>query len=160
MAFRPTHCLIRGMLDNTTLGKVTGWMEFAGKRKKVILDLKGDFHRDIRGTKIEFQGDAKGDEKEARQYMKGLSCRQTGNTGDMTAGFEPADYVKGYCYLEWYSEENGRVVIELEQNKVRVIGTPIPADQCEPISREEQAKNMNNFLTGIAKALALQRKAA
>ena len=28
------------------------------------------------------------------------------------------------------------------------IGTPLPADECEPISREEQAKNFADFLKG------------
>ena len=50
MAWRPTEYLVKGELDNTVPGKVTGWMKFAGKGKKVIFDLKGDFHRDIRGT--------------------------------------------------------------------------------------------------------------
>jgi len=30
MAWRPTHCLICGELDNMVQGKVTGWMKFAG----------------------------------------------------------------------------------------------------------------------------------
>jgi hypothetical protein len=120
--------------------------------------LKGDFHRDIRGTKIQFFGDAKEDEEGAKEYIEGLSSQQTGKTGDMTAGFEPADYVRGRCYLEWYSRENGRVVIELDQSHVKVIGTPIPPDQCEPISREEQAENLHEFMTEVVKALARQRK--
>ena len=159
MAFRPSYYLINGELDNTRLGRVTGWMKFVGKKEKVTFDLKGDFHRDIRGTKIQFWRDAKGDEEDAKEYMEGLSSQQTGKTGDMTAGFEPADYVKGRCYLEWYSRENGRIVIELEQCQVKVIGTPIPPDQCEPISREEQDRNLNEFMTEAVKALARQRKA-
>ena len=95
MAFRPTRYLIEGELDNTKLGYVTGWMKFAGKRKKVIFDLKGDFHRDIRGTKIKLRGDAKGDEEGAKEYMEGFWCQQTGKTGDMTVGFEPAEKGKG-----------------------------------------------------------------
>lgn len=39
MAFRPTRYLIKGELDNTKLGKVIGWMKFAGKKEKVIFDL-------------------------------------------------------------------------------------------------------------------------
>ena len=160
MAFRPTRYLIEGELDNATLGKVTGWMTFAGMKDRVVLDLKGDFHRDIRGTKIKFWGDARENEEGAKEYMEGFWCEQTGKAGDMTAGFEPADYVKGRCYLEWYSRGNGRVVIELKQSQVKVIGTPIRADQCEPISREEQARNMDEFLTEIARSIARQRKAA
>lgn len=44
MAWRPTTLLIEGMLDNTTPGKVTGWMKFAGMKEKVTFDLEGNFH--------------------------------------------------------------------------------------------------------------------
>ena len=56
MAWRPTDYLIEGELDNTKPGKVVGWMRFAGLRKKVTFDLHGDFHRDIRRTRITFKG--------------------------------------------------------------------------------------------------------
>ena len=151
MAWRPIRYLICGELDNTVLGKVIGWMKFAGKKRIVKLDLKGDFHRDIRGTIIRFKGDANGDETDAYAYIEGFSCHQEGKAGDMTAGLAPADYISGHCYLEWYSEDNGRVVIELDQNQVEVIGTPLPVDECEPISREEQGENMAEFLVEIAK---------
>ena len=54
---------------------------------------------------------------------------------------------------------NRRVVIELEQSQVKVIGKPIPPDQCESISREEQARNMSEFLTEIARSISRHRKA-
>jgi hypothetical protein len=155
MAWRPSRFLIKGELDNTQPGKVTGWMRFAGIRGKVRFDLKGDFHRDIRGTKIKFKGDASGHEIEAKTSMKGFSKLQVGKAGDITAGFEPADYVKGYCYIEWYSVANGRVVLELEQSKVKVIGKQISANQCKPISREEQHRNLVEFLEQVAKQLSI-----
>jgi len=152
MAWRPTTYLIGGELDNTHLGKVTGWMQFAGMKDKVTFDLQGDFHRDIRGAKIRFSGDAAETEPpaDAEQYMDGFASHQTGKAGDMTAGLPPADYVAGYCYLEWYGEENGRVVIELEPTQVQVIGTPIPARESYPISREQQRRNMAQFLGSVA----------
>ena len=39
MAWRPTEYLIEGELDNTTPGKVTGWMSFAGMKEKVTFDI-------------------------------------------------------------------------------------------------------------------------
>lgn len=56
MAWRPTEHLIEGELDNTTPGKVTGWMRFAGMNERVLFDLTGDFHRDIRGARIRLAG--------------------------------------------------------------------------------------------------------
>jgi len=156
MAWRPTHCLTEGELDNTRLGKVTGWMRFAGMKDKVTFDLEGDFHRDIRGAKIRFTGDAAETEPpaDAKQYMDGFTPHQTGKVGDITAGLPPHDYGQA-PYFEWFGEENGRVVIELEPTQVEVIGAPIPARESYPISREQQRRNMAEFLGGIAAEMNL-----
>jgi len=57
MAWRPTEYLIEACLDNSVPNKVTGWMKFAGMNEKVIFDLEGNFHRDIRGAKVRLRGD-------------------------------------------------------------------------------------------------------
>ena len=150
MAWRPTQYLEAGELDNTNPGKVIGWMKFAGLDEKIKFDLEGNFHRDIRGAKIRFTGDAldEVDKEAAREYMKRISVQQTGKVGDITSGRFPADYVD-YGYIEWYSEENGRVVIELESDQIEVIGKPIPAIESDPISRKEQQQNLTDFLKSI-----------
>jgi hypothetical protein len=153
MAWRPHEQLIEGELDNTVPGKVTGWIRFVGIDEVVKLDLIGDFHRDIRGTKIRLSGCARDDEA-ARQYLEGFSPVQTGEVGDMTAGLPPQDYV-AYPYFEWYSEANGRVVLELDPEQVQVIGTPIPVCESDPVSREKQQQNMAAFLGGMAQELGL-----
>ncbi len=145
MAWRPTEHLMKGELDNTVPGKVTGWMEFAGMKGRMFLDLEGDFHRDIRGARIRFVGPGRSDDPHAAADMDGMSQEQEGLAGDITAGLEPRDYVS-YPYIEWYSHQNGRVVLELEPEQVEVVGTPIPANQAEPVSREEQNRNMAAFL--------------
>lgn len=152
MAWRPNKYLLEGELDNTQPGKVTGWMRFAGLERKVTFELQGDFHRDIRGAKIRFRGEGRVDDPEAASYMDGFALKQTGKVGDITAGGPPADYVS-YPYVEVFSDQNGRIVLELEDEQVQVIGTPIPACESDPISREEQAANMAEFLTGIACAM-------
>jgi hypothetical protein len=154
MAWRPTQYLLDGVLDNTNPGKVTGWMRFAGMSERVTCDLDGDFHREIRGAKIRFQGDGEGadDGKEAREYMEGFAQAHTGNVGDITAGRAPFDYGTS-PYIEWYGNENGRVVLELEPVQLEVIGQPIPAIESDPISREQQQRNMAGFLSGISQAM-------
>ena len=157
MAWRTTEFLIEGELDNTILGCVTGWMKFAGIKEKVVFDLKGDFHRDIRGAKIYFKGDvADIDETKARAYMDGFLIKQTGKVGDITAGLPPYDYIQGRVYIEWYSNDNGRVVIELPQESLKIIGEPLPADKSEPISRKEQAENMAGFMQEVAEQFELK----
>lgn len=155
MAWRPTEHLIEGELDNTQPGKVTGWMQFAGMDEKVIFDLRGDFHRDIRGAKIHLTGDGEAGDPEARRYMASFSPRQTGETGDITAGLPPQDYTNT-PYIEWYGDENGRVVIELSPDKVEIIGRPIPACESNPISREDQARKMAGFLAGMSRAAGVR----
>jgi hypothetical protein len=152
MAWRPSRFLLEGELDNTTLGKVVGWMKFAGMTCKVTFDLVGNFHRDIRGAKVRFKGDGKDDDPEAPSYMKGFTCHQSGKVGDMTGGLPPVDY-STTPYLEWYSEENGRVVVEVEPQQLKVLGRPIPACESDPISREEQNRNMAEFLSGLSREM-------
>ena len=151
MAWRPHEQLVEGELDNTVPGKVTGWIRFVGMKEVVKLDLVGDFHRDIRGTKVRLSGCAR-DNEEAKQFLESFSPVQTGEVGDMTAGLPPQDYV-AYPYFEWYSEANGRVVLELDPEQVEVVGRPIPAVESEPVSREKQTQNMARFLAGLSSTL-------
>jgi hypothetical protein len=86
MALRLSAYLIEGELDNTRLGQVTEWMQVAGMKEKMTLALKGDFHRDIRGAKIHFTGDASAADppEDAAAYLDGLAVQQTGKVGDNT----------------------------------------------------------------------------
>ncbi len=158
MAWRPNEQFVEGVLDNTVPGKVTGWMKFAGMKEKVVFDLEGNFHRDIRGAKVRLRGDGESaDAARAAKYMESFSTLQKGKVGDMTAGLPPADYVT-YPYLEWYGEDNGRVVIELEPSQVEVIGRPIPPQESDPISRLEQTRNMDNWLGELAQTLQIPQE--
>lgn len=151
MAWRPSEYLLEGELDNTQPDKVTGWMRFAGMKERIVFDLEGNFHRDIRGATIHFTGNGNEHDSKAVSYMDGMSTEQTGEVGDMTAGLPPRDYL-GFPYLEWYSEANGRVVIELAPDQLEVIGRPIPACESDPISREDQQRKMNKFLGELCTA--------
>jgi len=154
MAWRPYENLIEGELDNTVPGKVTGWIRFLGMDEPVRLDLQGDFHRDIRGAKIRLKNNTPSNRKgQEGSYMRGFSPVQTGKAGDITAGLPPQDYVS-YPYIEWFSEENGRVVLELSPDQIEVIGQPIPWQEEQPVSREEQSQNMARFLAGLCRDIA------
>jgi len=159
MAWRPTKYLQEGELDNTCPNKVTGWMKFAGMKDKVTFNLEGNFHRDIRGAKIRLTGDAyeDGADIDSGDYFDGFARHQTGRVGDITAGLPPHDYGSD-VYVEWYSAENGRVVLELEPAQIEVIGTPIPAIESDPISRKDQRRNMAEFLGSIAREMDIPRE--
>lgn len=137
MAWRPTPYLIEGELDNTEPYKITGWMRFAGLDRKVTIDIRGEFHRDICRAKIRIRGDGQPDDPAAARYMDHFASHQTGDAGDITAGRPPREYVD-YPYIAWYSDQNGRVVLELSPDQVEVIGTPIPLAEYVQQSPEEQ----------------------
>ena len=162
MAWRPTECFIAGELDNTVPNKVTGWMQFAGMNEKVTFNLEGNFHRDIRGAKIRLRGDGESvNSQQAAGYMQGFSTMQKGKVGDITAGRMPCDYgTPGQAYVEWYSDDNGRVVLELDTDQVELLIQPIPAMESDPIDRTEQAENMAQFLCGIAEAVGIPHENA
>jgi hypothetical protein len=150
-AWRPYDNLIAGELDNTEEGRVKGWLEFVGKKGRVTVDLVGDFHRDIRGTIIRLHNP----EPAARRpgYMEGFADHHTGEVGDMTAGLEPQDYVE-YPYLEWYSDQNGRIVLELKPSQIQIIGQPKPWQTETPVSRADQEAKLGAFMTELAQSIA------
>ncbi len=153
-AWRPYETVVRGELDNTAPGRVTGWISFVGLDRPVTFDLAGDFHRDVRGTKIRFSNPTPAEAtEEAQKYMQGFSPHQTGTAGDITAGLPPHDYVN-YGYVEWYSDQNGRVVLEFAPEEMEVIGTPLPWDKEKPVSREQQEGKMAKFLSEVASAFS------
>jgi len=120
MAWRPKDNLIEGELDNTVLGKVTGWLKFIGMAEVVRLDLAGDFLADIKGRKIRLHNPKPSNRLGRPDYMDGFRAMQTGEVGNITAGLPPYPHVK-YPYVEWYSRENGRVVMEFEAGEVEVV---------------------------------------
>jgi len=127
--------LIAGELDNRTPGNVRGWMDFHRRGKKplrVVLDLAGDFHEDIRGKVIRFSNPNPSEKNEHLEregtYMEDFSPFQQGTAGDLTAGLpmglddngEPSYAYCPYPYLEWYGT-NGRVVLELDPSQVEIV---------------------------------------
>ena len=74
-------------------------MRFAGLTEKVTFDLKGNFHRDIRGAKIHFTGDGDEDNTEAADYMTGMAQRQTGGRGRYHGRTAPVRLHETYALL-------------------------------------------------------------
>ena len=93
MAWRPHLNLIDGELSNRVPGKVTGWMRFFRRRRqplRVVFDLEGDFHEDIRGSDIALKNDDPVERDftlgRNRTYMAWFDPMQRGTVGNMTAG--------------------------------------------------------------------------
>jgi len=112
MAWRPHSDLIDGELSNRVPGKVTGWMRFFRSRKqplRVVFDLAGDFHEDIRGSDIVFKNESPADKNISLErdgtYMEGFDPVQRGTVGDMTAGLPLGP---------WTAELARRLIAQLE----------------------------------------------
>ena len=155
MAWRIEESVIRGEIDNRTRGRVAARIWFAGRAEPMELDLTGDCWRDLAGRRLEFTnpepkpGDA-----------GGLEMIQQGAVGDITASRKvkvpdiPLDQIGDYyaakkpfpwhwgnaLYLEWFSQSNGRVVIESAGYHLKIIGEPA----WEMTAEEEAAQRRAN----------------
>ena len=127
--------LIAGELDNRTPGSVRGWMRFHRRGMtplRVVLELAGDFHEDIRGKVVRLSNPSPSEKNESLEregtYMEGFSPVQHGQAGDLTAGLpvglqdngEPSYAYAPYPYFEWYAS-NGRVVLELDPTELEIV---------------------------------------
>ena len=140
MALRIEQHVAREEIDNRERGRVRGRIWFGGRDQPVVLELKGNCRRDLAGcltTFINSELVAAGEgEIEMHPSQKGV-------TGDMTAsrkvrvldvpleeakqiaakGKTIPDHLANALYLEWFSDANGRVVIESAGFRVE-ISTP------------------------------------
>lgn len=129
MAWRIAEQVLNGEIDNRNPGHVTGRIWLAGNAHPLILDLTGNPLRDMAGCLLTF---ANPKPKPAPGDAARLNPMQAGAVGDMTASRKVREptvseeelrtlyekrlpiptHLANCLYLEWFSETNGRVVIE------------------------------------------------
>ena len=150
MAIRLETAVVRGELSNESPGIVTGRVWLLGRTEPLELHLRGNFLRDIAGCVLKFSNPT----PERDVLCDLVFAAQNGAVGDMTASRktriptvnddqlmklmesrQPIPTKLANClYLEWFSESNGRVVIEATDYKL-AIGAPEWV-----MSAEEEAK--------------------
>lgn len=158
MALRLDTAIIRGEIDNTTRGNVRGSLWLVGHEKPFVLDLRGDAWRDVAGCKVTFTNPR----PEAQAATSALKPKQRGSVGDITAsrkikvptgteeewleadeagtGMEaPAEW-RNSLYIEWFSEANGRVIIESTSFEISISEWIWEMDVAE-----EEAQKMANM---------------
>lgn len=160
MAFRPTANLIEGILDNTTPGFVRGWIDFYRLGKSPLhctLELDGDFHDDIRGRILHFWNDHPTDigydgslGRIEPGFMDTMHASQRGKVGDMTADNN------AWVYIEWYSDRNGRVVLNFPQENAEVLGEHVDLSKLPP--RKSHPEAFNQYMRELAIAFRKQMK--
>jgi hypothetical protein len=111
--FRGYRWVKKGILDNRILGTITGSIFFAALGEVKFI-LRGDMRGKLKGKIVEFINPDythdfvfyNGRKKiTAQEYFERFRRRQVGVSGDIMAD--------NYLYLEWYSDANGRCVIEI-----------------------------------------------
>jgi len=139
MAWRIAKNVVKGVLDNRQKDMVTGTLWLAGKSAPINLEIRGNFLRDMAGCELTFENP----HPVAGETMN-VSPIQVGMTGDMTASRKvtvidlPIEEIMKHkgtpdqlprrkanaLYLEWFSETDGRMVIESTDFKVE-LGMPL-----------------------------------
>ena len=129
MAWRIQDSVIRGEIDNRMKGRVRGKLWLDGLDQPVKLDLKGNACPDLAGCLLKFKNPAKTFPMRKKPKFNPL---QRGKIGTLSAsqkvrvftipdeeafammdrGEKPPERTANALYLEWFSEGNGRVVIE------------------------------------------------
>ncbi|BCU76562.1 hypothetical protein [Luteolibacter sp. LG18] len=166
MAFRIDDALVRGEIDNTIEGRTTGRLWLLGREEPVVLDLDGDCWRDLAGAKLLFENP----EPKAEATGTALDPVQNGVTGDITAsrkarvstvgeeeihtlhaaGQEIPYQWKHLLYIEWFSQANGRVLIESSSFRLTVSDPAWSMD--EDAEQAQQLANlhaMRDFMSTI-----------
>jgi|GEM_PF-183011 len=126
MAWRIANAVVRGEIDNREKNRVTGKLWFAGIDEPYLLDLQGNCSADLAGCLLQFSNP-----HATIENIDQFAQLQNGICGEMTASRkvkvptvpleelslhnsnDAAPFKWGnLLYLEWYSQFNGRVVIE------------------------------------------------
>jgi len=168
MALRIEEAVIRGEIDNTVEGRVTGRIWLLGRQDPLVLNLEGDCWRDLAGTRLIFENS----KPVALPEIDRLQSDQTGVVGDITAsrkarvttvndeeleklhagGEEIPHEWKTLFYLEWFSHPDGRVLIETTD--FELIVSPHEWGMDEDEEQAQQLANlhaMRDFMASVIK---------
>ncbi len=174
VAWRIEEFLLRGEIDNRLRGRVTGRLWFAGRPAPVELELAGDAWRDLAGRRLAFRNP-----RPKPGLPASFAAQQAGAVGDITASRKvkvpdiPLEQIGEYyaarkpfpwhwgnsLYLEWFSEANGRVVIESADYELTIEGDATWEMTPE---EEEQQRRANHdavmqFMERLGGAVARER---
>jgi hypothetical protein len=176
MAFRIQDSVVHGEIDNRVKGIVRGKIWVEGRTAPVVLELQGNAHPDLAGCLLTFANPQK---RLPHHGLDSLNPVQTGQIGDLTASRKvrvpsvpmeeflnwpkgkgkPPSHWANCLYLEWFSEQNGRVVIESADYELKISE---PEWRLTPGEEEQRAKDaangMNWFMQKLSEAIEQQQR--
>jgi hypothetical protein len=171
MAFRIQDSVLRGEIDNRVKGIVRGTIWLEGRAEPVELELKGNAHPDLAGCKLAFMNPLK---PLLDPRLSALAPLQRGMIGDLTASRKvrvpdvpieefvnwpkekgpPPEHMANCLYLEWFSEANGRVVIESPDYELTISAPEWGMTPEDEIQRaKDAAAGWNGFIQQLNDAL-------
>ncbi len=136
MAWRIHDSVVQGVIDNRVRGAVTGQLWLVGRAAPLQLRLRGNACGDLAGCELSFER-----VQPDTLIATSLAMIQEGVVGEMTASRKarlhvvstadpggaavpleriPRPRLANVLSLEWYSERNGRVVLESADFNMRV----------------------------------------
>jgi hypothetical protein len=176
MAFRIHDSVVRGEIDNRVKGIVRGKIWVEGRAEPVVLELKGNAWTDLAGCLLTFTNPLK---RIPHHGLDSLNPVQNGMIGDLTAsrkvrvmeipmpeaylmkkrGEHVPEHVANCLYLEWFSEQNGRVVIESTDYELTISAPEWRLTAAEDEQRaQDAATGMNWFMQKLTEAIEQQQR--
>jgi hypothetical protein len=176
MAFRIHESVLRGEIDNREKGILRGKIWVHGRAEPVTLELKGNAWPDLAGSLLKFTNPLP---LFPHPEIDSLNPIQSGSIGDLTAsrkvrvydvplaevdlmserGEKPPEHMANCLYLEWFSAQNGRVVIESTDYQLEISE---PLWQLTPEEDEQRAKDaaagMAGFVQKLTDAIEIQKR--
>lgn len=171
MAFRIHDSVVRGEIDNRVKGIVRGKIWVEGRAEPVVLELTGNAHPDLAGCLLSFTNPQ---QRIPHHGLDSLRPMQRGTIGDLTASRKvrvpavPMDEFLNWpkdkgrppsrwancLYLEWFSEANGRVVIESADYELQISAPEWRLTPEEDAARAEQAAaGLTDFMGKLTQAI-------
>jgi len=165
VARRIDSAVVRGEIDNTVEGRTSGWIWLLGRSDPIALELDGDCWRDLAGARLKFRNP-----KPRPGRDLDLEGAQHGVIGDMTAsrksrvagcpeeellarraaGEEPPEEWRNTLYLEWFSDSDGRVVIESAEFELELSDRAWEMDRdAEEAQKLANLQAMRDFLNRV-----------
>lgn len=163
MAWRIEEQVVRGEVDNRDKGLVTGRIWFSQVAEPVILSLKGNPWRDLAGHRLSFVNP-----RPLPPPAGMIHHDQSGFVGDITASRkvkipdctpeELSAHIRAKTpfpwhwgnslYLEWYSERNGRVLIETADFDLNITTEPtwLMTEEDEALQKLANAAALRDFM--------------
>lgn len=175
MAWRIHDNVRRGEVDNRQQGTVRGKIWLHGCDEPVVLELEGNACADLAGCLLTFENSG---QTLALPSDSRLHPVQRGSIGDLTAsrkvrvfdlpleealdrkhqGLPVPEHLANCLYLEWFSEANGRVVIESTDYTLTISAPAWTLSPEEEQQRQQAAADgFAGFLGRLTDALAASK---